>query len=123
MNWAPVIAFITGTVDQELWLRNDYPVAENRVLNRQLKGRLLLSDAERAMLGEIGHRLGRKALAAAANMAKPATILGWYRRLLCSNFRNRDLPQWLRLGSTDGARQNSPNKSNGSLPRCRGDPN
>ena len=33
------------------------------------------------MLGEIGHRLGRKVLADVANAAKPDTIPGWYRRL------------------------------------------
>jgi hypothetical protein len=54
-------ACITGTVDQELLLlRNEYLAAENRVLRGQLKGRLKLSDAERAKLGEIGRRLGRK---------------------------------------------------------------
>jgi len=37
---------------------------------------LLLSDAERAMLGEIGHRLGRMALEDVANAARPDTILG-----------------------------------------------
>ncbi len=65
---------------QELLSRNEYLVTENRILKRQLKGRLLLSDAERATLGEIGHRLGRKALADVANAAKPNTILGWYPR-------------------------------------------
>ena len=62
MNWARVLAYVTGTVDQELLARNEYLVAENRILKAQLRGRLKLSDAERATLGEIGHRLGRKAL-------------------------------------------------------------
>jgi hypothetical protein len=62
MEWARILAYITGTVDQELLLRNEYLVAENRILKAQLKERLRLSDAERAKLGEIGHRLGRKAL-------------------------------------------------------------
>ena len=43
----------------------------NRILKAQLKGRLRLSDAERAALAEIGHRLGRKALAEVANVARP----------------------------------------------------
>ena len=86
MDWARILAYITGTVDQELLSRNEYLVTENRVLKRQLKGRLLLSDAERATLGEIGHRLGRKALADVANAAKPDTILGWYRRLVAREF-------------------------------------
>jgi hypothetical protein len=54
--------YITGTVDHELLLRNEYLAAENRILRGQLKGRLKFSDAERAKLGEIGRRLGRKAL-------------------------------------------------------------
>ena len=57
-----MLAYITGTVDQELLLRNEYLATENRILKAQLKGRLLLSDAERASLAEVGHRLGRKAL-------------------------------------------------------------
>ena len=56
MDWARILAYITGTVDQELLLRNEYLVAENRILKAQIKGRLRLSDAERATLGEIGHR-------------------------------------------------------------------
>src|SRR5450830_1913635 len=62
MEWARILAYITGTVDQELLLRNEYLAAENRILRGQLKGRLKFSDAERAKLGEIGRRLGRKAL-------------------------------------------------------------
>ena len=44
MEWARILAYITGTVDQELLLRNEYLVAENRILKSQLKGRLKLSD-------------------------------------------------------------------------------
>jgi hypothetical protein len=51
MEWARILAYITGTVDQELLLRNEYLAAENRILKAQLKGRLSLSDAERAKLG------------------------------------------------------------------------
>ena len=63
MERARILGYITGTVDQDLLLRNEYLVAENRILRAQLMGRLRLSDTERATLGEIGHRLGRKALA------------------------------------------------------------
>ena len=52
-----------------------------------MKGRLHLSDAERATLGEIGHRLGRKALAEVANVARPDTIiLAWYGKLVTHKF-------------------------------------
>src|ERR1035437_7555441 len=86
MEWARILAYITGTVDQELLLRNGYLAAENRVLRGQLKGRLKLSDAERAKLGEIGRRLGRKALGEVATAALPDTILAWYRRLVARKF-------------------------------------
>jgi putative transposase len=86
MEWASILAYITGTVDQELLLRNEYLAAENRILKAQLQGRLRLSDAERATLGEIGHRLGRKALGEVATAALPDTILGWYRKLVARKF-------------------------------------
>ena len=70
----------------ELLLRNEYLVAENRILKSQLKGRLKLSDVERTKLGEIGHRLGRKALGEVAATALPDTILAWYRRLIARKF-------------------------------------
>ena len=82
MDWARMLAYITGTVDQELLLRNEYLVAENRILKTQIKGRLLLSDAEEKTLADIGHRLGRKALEDVAMAAKPDMVLGWYRRLV-----------------------------------------
>ena len=47
MDWARVLAFVTGMVDQELLARIEYLAAENRILKAQLKGRLRLSDAER----------------------------------------------------------------------------
>ena len=93
MEWARILAYITGTVDQELLLRNEYLAAENRILRGQLKGRLKLSDAERARLGEIGHRLGAKALSEVANAALPNTILAWYRRLVARKFaKNFSIP-------------------------------
>src|SRR5215468_9427312 len=86
MEWARILAYISGTVDQELLLRNEYLAAENQILRGQLKGRPKLSDAERAKLGEIGRRLGRKALGDVATAALPDTILGWYRRLVARKF-------------------------------------
>jgi putative transposase len=73
-------------VDQELLARIEYLAAENHILKAQLKGRLKLSDAERATLGEIGHRLGRKFLGEVANVARPDTILAWYRNLVARKF-------------------------------------
>src|SRR3979490_2028122 len=86
MDWARILAYVTGTVDQELLVRNEYLAAENRILKAQVKGRLNLSDAERATLGEIGHRLGRKVLGEVAAVAQPDTILAWYRKLVARKF-------------------------------------
>jgi putative transposase len=86
MDWARILAYVTGTVDQNLLARNEYLATENRIIKAQLKGRLKLSDAERKALGEIGHRLGRKVLADVATIARPDTILGWYRKLVARKF-------------------------------------
>jgi len=86
MDWVRILAYISGTVDQELLLRNEYLAAENRILKAQLKNPLRLTDAERMTLAEIAHRLGRKALEDVANAAKPDTIMGWYRRLVARKF-------------------------------------
>src|SRR5271155_560610 len=86
MNWARMLAYVTGMVDQELLLRNEYLAAENRILKAQIKGRLVLSEEEKATLAEIAHRLGRKALEEVARAAQPDTILGWYRKLVANKF-------------------------------------
>jgi putative transposase len=46
----------------------------------------MLSDAERATLGEIGHRLGRKVLAEVAIVARPDTIPAWYDKLFARTY-------------------------------------
>ena len=40
MNWKRLLAYITGSVDQQLLLRNEYLVAENRILRQQIRGHL-----------------------------------------------------------------------------------
>ena len=76
INWARLLAFVTGLVNQELLLQNEYLAAENRILRTHLP-RLQLSDPERCTLAEIGKRLGRKRLKQVACTAKPDTILAW----------------------------------------------
>ena len=46
MDWMRMLAYISGTVDQELLLRNEYHAAENRILKARIKNRLVLTDAE-----------------------------------------------------------------------------
>ena len=38
MHWKTLLAYIMGTVDQELLLRNEYLVTENRILRDQIQG-------------------------------------------------------------------------------------
>ena len=47
-----MLSYVTGTVNQELLLRNEYLGAENRILRGQIKGRLLLSEGEKATLAD-----------------------------------------------------------------------
>jgi len=90
-----MLAYISGSVDEELLLRNEYLVAEKRILLNQLQGRLRLTDGERRTLAEIGKRLGKRALDEVASIVKPETILGWHRRLVAKKFdgsKNRQYP-------------------------------
>ena len=43
-KWLRLLAYVTGTVNQELLLRNEYLVAENHILRTKLPARLRLSD-------------------------------------------------------------------------------
>src|SRR5687768_9790842 len=74
-HWTHLLAFVTGLVNQELLLRNEYLAAENRIFRARLPSRLRLSDPERCTLAEIAKRVGRKALKDVACVAKPDTIL------------------------------------------------
>jgi putative transposase len=86
MDWKRLLAYITGTVDQELLRGNAYLVIENRILRNQLQGRVRLSDGERQSLEEIGKKLGRQALEEIATIVKPDTILAWHRTLVAQKF-------------------------------------
>ena len=103
MDWKTMLAYISGSVDDDLLLRNEYLVAENRILRAQIKGRLGLTDGERRTLAEIGKKLGRKVLGEVANIVKPETILAWHRRLVAEKFdgsKNRKYPGRPRIDSS-----------------------
>ena len=86
MDWKTMLAYVTGSVDEELLRRNEYLVAENRILRTYIPGRVNLTDGQRRTLAEIGKRLGRKALAEVASIVQPETILAWHRRLVARKF-------------------------------------
>src|SRR3954452_10988634 len=85
-TWARLLVYVTGLVNQKLLLQNEYLAAENRILRSHLPPRLRLSDPERETLADIGKRLGRRALAQVTCVAKPDTILRWYRKLIAEKF-------------------------------------
>jgi transposase InsO family protein len=86
MQVARLLAYVTGMVNQQLLLQNEYLVAENRILRSHLPARVPLTDPQRVTLAEIGRRLGRQALQAVASVARPDTILAWYRKLIACKF-------------------------------------
>jgi putative transposase len=86
MDWKSLLAYITGSVDQELLLRNEYLVTENRILRQQITGRVRLSDGERKTLAELGKRLGKHALKEVAGLVTPDTILAWHRQLVAKKY-------------------------------------
>ena len=54
----------------------------------------------RESLAEIAHRLGRKALEEMATVAKPDTLLAWYRKLIANKFDGSKFRQ--RVGRISG---------------------
>src|ERR1051326_7210599 len=95
MDWKHLLASITGTVDQELLVRNAYLVTENRILRNQITGRMRLTGGERKALAAIGQKLGKQALKAVATIVKPDPILAWHRRLVaqkCDGSPQRKTP-------------------------------
>jgi hypothetical protein len=80
MDWKQLLTHITGSVDAELRLRNEYLEAENRILRKQINGRVQLTDGDRRTLAALGQKLGRKVLEEIATVATPNTILAWHRK-------------------------------------------
>jgi transposase InsO family protein len=73
-------------VEEELLLRNEYLVTENRIWRHQFEGRVQLTDAERQTLAEIAIELGKQALEEIATIVKPDTLLAWHRKLIAEKF-------------------------------------
>jgi transposase len=93
MDWKKLLGSLSASVDEELRLRNAYLAAENRILRQQVPGRVPLSNGDRQVLAEIGHKLGRKALEEIATVAKPGTILAWHRQCTSPSSEISQLPK------------------------------
>ena len=79
MSWKKLLESVSESVNDHLRLRNDYLVAENRILRHQIDGRVQLTDRKRKALAELSAELGTRALEAIATVARPNTILAWNR--------------------------------------------
>ena len=93
MSWKALLAAVSGELDIDLARQIDFLKAENRILKKQIKGRLRPKDEERRRLAELGKPLGRKILAELTTIVTPETILRWHRRLVAKKFdgtRNRN---------------------------------
>jgi len=84
MLWARMLAYVTGTVNQELLLRNEYLAAENRILRDQ--GSLAAFGKPKGYTGRDRSPAGSKSSGGRGGNAKPDTILGWYRKLVANKF-------------------------------------
>jgi hypothetical protein len=80
MSWKKLLESVSESLNEHLRLRNDYLVAENRILRHQMNSRVQLTDNERQELAELGAKLGKQALQEIATIAKPETLLAWNRK-------------------------------------------
>src|ERR1039457_6094125 len=85
MPWKRMLAYITGSVNEDLLRRIEYLFEENRVLRNQIDSRILLTDNERGILAEKAIALGNL-MADTVSIVKPETILKWHRRLVAKKF-------------------------------------
>jgi putative transposase len=85
MPWKRMLAYITGSVNEDLLRRIEYLLEENRVLRNQIQQRILLTDHERRTLAERAIALG-KLMADTVTIIKPETILKWHRTLVAKKF-------------------------------------
>ena len=86
MEMVEAMALVSGRVDQELLLRNEYLAAENEILKSKIKKPLHFNNFERIRLAKIGKQIGLNALKEIACIVKPETILEWFRRLVAKKF-------------------------------------
>ena len=80
MSWKKLLESVSELLNDHIRLRNEYLLAENRILRNQMDGRVQLTDNERRELAEMGAKLGKQALKEIATVAEPDIILAWNRK-------------------------------------------
>ena len=108
---------MTGLINQELLLKNEYLAAENRILRAQLPARLRLSDLERSTLAEIGKRLGREGAGTSRLRCQARHYSGLVREAHCQEVRWIQIPPLSRQAA-DRAEMGGVDRQNGER-ECR----
>jgi putative transposase len=62
MKAVEALALVSGKVEEELLLRNEYLAVKNEILKSKLKKSPRFDDPERIRLAKIGKKIGLKAL-------------------------------------------------------------
>ena len=86
MEMVEAMALVSGQVEKEILMRNEYLAAENEILKSKIAKPLRFNDSERVRLAKIGKRIGLKALREIACIVKPETIMEWFRKLVAKKF-------------------------------------
>jgi len=101
MEPVEALALVSGRVDEELLLRNEYLAAENEILKSKIEKPLRFNNSERIRLAKIGKQIGLKALKEIACIVKPETILEWFRRLIAKKFDGSEFRKKVGRPKTD----------------------
>jgi putative transposase len=86
-NVPRLLAYVTGSVNQELLLQNEYLTAENRILRaklpRKLPWRILSAPPSPQSGSDWGVKYSQRGVAC---VATPDTILAWYWKYVANKF-------------------------------------
>jgi hypothetical protein len=96
MLWARLLAYVTGTVNQELLLRNEYLAAENRIL--RCVWRIVISPMKVTLSHSVAG-LARLELSLISKVFAPDNIFGSDRRVLVLQDHSKH-PRVARSGTT-----------------------
>ena len=101
-RWARLLAYVTGTVNQELLLQNEYLAAENRILRAKLPSTLRLSNRARHPRRDRQAPGTQSTPRGGLRRAQPDAILAWYRKFVAEKFdgsKHRQYPGRPRIGA------------------------
>ena len=87
MGWKKMLAYISGSVDEELLKRNAYLIEENRVLHQRIDRRIRFTDGERIKLAaaELPPGLDAQAATAIRRAIKESFVAGFRLAMLIAS--------------------------------------